>query len=114
MLFSMQALFVVNVLLLVIGPIITVVLLAFVIVATKKSDGGSCAPHTFRVVVDIILVGHVTEDGPKWNRIKTSSRVIVGWGRFWIALIVGILAHVGLVAGYININPHVSFSLQTC
>ena len=43
----------------------------------------------------------------KWHRVKQTSRVVLGWGRFWIALIVGILAHAGLVAGYVHLNPYV-------
>ncbi|TFY65290.1 hypothetical protein EVJ58_g2077 [Rhodofomes roseus] len=92
-LFSMTALFVLNVVLLVVGPIVTIVLFVFLVVTTKRSGSG-----------------HVAEDevpASKWHKVKKASRVILGWGRFWIALIVGILAHVGLVAGYINVNPYV-------
>ncbi|KZT72372.1 hypothetical protein DAEQUDRAFT_664218 [Daedalea quercina L-15889] len=95
-LFSMQALFVTNVVLLVIGPIVTIVLLAFLVIATKKSGSG--------------LAGHISEDevpANNWTKVKKASRIILGWGRFWIALIIGILTHVGLVAGYLNVNPYV-------
>ena len=53
-LFSMRVLFVVNVVLLVVGPIVTIVLLAFVIIATKKSDGKPYGLYDSHVGIDVL------------------------------------------------------------
>ena len=50
----MRALFVVNVVLLVVGPIVTIVLLAFVVIATKKSDGKPYESYVSHVGIDVL------------------------------------------------------------
>jgi hypothetical protein len=43
-----------------------------------------------------------------WSRVTNAVAIVVGWGRFWISLLITIGIHVGLVAGYVKINPYVS------
>ena len=50
----MRALFVVNVVLLVVGPIVTIVLLAFVVIATKKPDGKPYGSYVSHVGIDVL------------------------------------------------------------
>lgn len=35
----------------------------------------------------------------------------MGWGRFWLSLLIAILVNVGLVVGYVQINPNVSICI---
>ncbi|KAH9927741.1 uncharacterized protein B0H18DRAFT_1159691 [Fomitopsis serialis] len=97
-LFSTQALFVTNVVFLILGPIVAIVLLAFLVIVPKKSGSGHVAEAPQEIPTN------------KWTKVKKAGRVVLGWGRFWIALVVGILVHVGLVAGYLNLNPYVVYA----
>ncbi|CCM01529.1 uncharacterized protein FIBRA_03585 [Fibroporia radiculosa] len=95
-LFSLQSLLVTNIVMLVIAPITTLILLAMLFIVSKKS-------LQERAVEESIQSG-------SWTKGKKILRVILGWGRFWIALIVGIAAHVGLVVAFVKINPYVVHS----
>ena len=33
---------------------------------------------------------------------------LMGWGRFWLSLLITILVNTGLIVGYAKINPNVS------
>ena len=88
-------LFVTNVVFLVLGPISTVVLLAWVFVLSKK---------------------HARADAPEpavstaaWDKVKQVLITALGWGRFWIALFISVALHIGFSAGFIQLNPFVSF-----
>ncbi|CAL1711704.1 unnamed protein product [Somion occarium] len=90
--FSRSALFATNIVLLILGPISVVILLAWVIVLSKI---------------------HRSSDAPEedlstaWAKVKKVLITALGWGRFWIALVLCIAAHVGLVVGYVKLNPFV-------
>ena len=73
-LFSMGALFVVNVVLLVIGPIVTIALLAFVVVATKKSESKPCAPHNHHAGADVSQLNVLQRTSCPWTNGTESSR----------------------------------------
>ncbi|KAJ4471542.1 hypothetical protein J3R30DRAFT_3526281 [Lentinula aciculospora] len=57
------------------------------------------------------------QNDSKWvkakHRVGGSSRVLWKHGRFWIALIVTIGAQIGLVAGFINLNPFVVYRVPS-
>lgn len=115
-LFSLRSLFVTNVIFLVVSPVITLVLLAMVYIASEKSPRElfTCAPLDR---ADELHNNHIEERAAEeraqsgdWSRFKKVSRILLGWSHFWIALVVGVLAHVGLVEGFVQINPYVSSS----
>lgn len=37
-------------------------------------------------------------------------RALLGWERFWVALGVAVLIHVGFIAAFVKLNPNVSSS----
>ena len=88
------ALFVTNVVFLVLGPISTVALLAWVFVLSKK---------------------HARADAPEpdvstpWAKVKQVLITALSWGRFWIALFISVALHIGFSAGFIQLNPFVSY-----
>ena len=90
------ALFVTNVVFLVLGPISTVVLLAWVFVLSKKHTGAE-APE-----LDV---------STPWAKVKQVLITALGWGRFWIALLISVALHIGFSAGYITKNYFVSYTL---
>ena len=89
-------LFVTNVVFLVLGPISAVVLLAWVFVLSRK---------------------HARAEAPEpdvsaaWARVKQVLITALGWGRFWIALLISVALHIGFSAGYVTKNPFVSYTL---
>ncbi|KAI0071085.1 hypothetical protein K474DRAFT_1630985 [Panus rudis PR-1116 ss-1] len=93
--FTRTSVFVTNVVLLILGPISVIVLLAWVFVLDKKHEGSS-APE---------------EESP-WTKVKKVLTKAIGWGRFWLAFVVCIAAHAGLVAGYVKLNAFVVYGHQ--
>lgn len=91
--FPLRSLFIANVAFLVIGPIVILILLGMVLLAFAKTPQEHAAEE------------QVQHD--KWAKTKIVLRQAFGWSRFWIALVVGIAAHVGLVAGFVHLNPYV-------
>lgn len=49
------------------------------------------------------------EENTLWHRLKSIIATLMGWGRFWISLVVTIGAHAGLIVGYVKLNPYVRF-----
>ncbi|KZS99766.1 uncharacterized protein LAESUDRAFT_765215 [Laetiporus sulphureus 93-53] len=92
-LFSLHSLFVTNVIFLVIGPLTTFVLLVVLRFGTKKPSEERAAEQ------------HATSG--TWVRTKEVLRVLIAWSRFWVALILGVAAQIGVVAGYLSVNPYV-------
>ncbi|KAH9949297.1 hypothetical protein B0H21DRAFT_147569 [Amylocystis lapponica] len=93
--FSLRALFVTNVVMLVVGPIVALLLLGWVLI---KSG-------TFSRSRD-----HSSPELSGWAKAKKIMTGALCWGKFWIALIIGVAAHIALVAGYVHLNPYVVHS----
>ncbi|TCD67779.1 hypothetical protein EIP91_011965 [Steccherinum ochraceum] len=92
--FPRRYLFIVDVVLLILGPISVLVLLGWVLVLSQK--------HTNAGLPD--------QEPNTWPKIKKILVTALGWGRFWISLAIAILAQVGLVIGYVKLNPFVAHS----
>ncbi|OBZ69777.1 Vacuolar membrane protease [Grifola frondosa] len=95
-LFSLHALFVTNVILLVIGPITILALFVWMLVVSQQ-------------LANLRSTALSREVG-KWTKFKKLSTVILGWSRFWIALLIGAAVHFGLVLGYVKLNPYIVHS----
>ncbi|KAI0919190.1 hypothetical protein AcW1_003359 [Taiwanofungus camphoratus] len=95
-LFPLRALFVTNVVLLSVGPVVTLVLLAMILLAPKKSSVPQASERNHAI--------------GRWAKARQVLGILNGWGRFWIAVAVGAAAHVCLVVGYINLNPYIVHS----
>ncbi|OCH89411.1 Zn-dependent exopeptidase [Obba rivulosa] len=91
--FPLQALFVTNVVLLVVGPISVIGLLVWVILVARKQDEGTAVNDSV--------------SGAKWKKIL---KYVFDWGRFCIMFIVGAAAEVALVVGYVKLNPYIIHS----
>ncbi|TFK50887.1 Zn-dependent exopeptidase [Heliocybe sulcata] len=88
-LLALRTEFVLDVILLVLGPI-SLIVLGALIYARKQRERANA-----------LMVGEHIVPKKHWAR---------GWGRFWLALLVGIGAQVGLVAGFVNLNPFIIHS----
>ena len=44
-------------------------------------------------------------DDPKW---RLAVKALLGWERFWIALVFAALIHVVFGVGFVKVNPYVS------
>lgn len=110
--FSFRALFVTDVIFLVIGPLVVLGLLAWVFILTKRAHGKRLAISMTRQPLLTIIAVHLHSETPSeptmWHRLRLVLAKVLGWGRFWFSLIVTIGVNVGIVAGYVKINPHVS------
>ncbi|EKM53681.1 uncharacterized protein PHACADRAFT_125584 [Phanerochaete carnosa HHB-10118-sp] len=99
--FSLRALLIVHVILLIIGPSIVLGLLAWVLVLRKDTR---------------MKLGHSHNDSAEertaWQRLKLVLARLMGWGRFWLSLLIAILVNVGLVVGYVQINPNIIYSKE--
>lgn len=84
-------LFVVNITLLVLGPIIVLAMLLLTIFTAKKQRTAEGRPAP----------------GARSGGIKGLILALLGWARFWITLAVAALVHVVLCIAYINLNPFV-------
>ncbi|OSC97539.1 hypothetical protein PYCCODRAFT_1419229 [Trametes coccinea BRFM310] len=83
----------INIALLVIGPLSTIALVVWVILASKKRSDMEAVPTEH------------TES--KW---RLMTRAVLGWERFWIALIFTALVHVALTIGFLHLNPNIVHS----
>ncbi|KAI0351985.1 Zn-dependent exopeptidase [Trametes cingulata] len=92
-LLSLNSMYIGNIVLLVLGPLSTIGLLIWVILAAKK-----------RSELEAIPASH---EEPRW---RTIVKGLLGWERFWIALIIAILVHVGLSVGFLKLNPNIVHS----
>ncbi|GBE82458.1 Vacuolar membrane protease [Sparassis crispa] len=95
-LFSLNSLYVTNIVFLAMGPVVILALLGWVIVASNKASSSQTEGS------------NMTREG--WAKAKKFLTAVMGWGRFWLALAVGIIAQVGLVIGFVKINPYVVHS----
>ncbi|KDQ61200.1 hypothetical protein JAAARDRAFT_32197 [Jaapia argillacea MUCL 33604] len=96
-LFSLRSLIITDIILLVVGPILLVVL--FLYIYTKNKQQRQSDPTTNGV--------HGTHESRLRNVLRKWPR---GWGRFWVCVLVGVLAQVGLVVGYVKFNPFIIHS----
>ncbi|KAI9061387.1 hypothetical protein FKP32DRAFT_1576122 [Trametes sanguinea] len=83
----------INIALLVIGPLSTIALAIWVVLASKKRSDMQAVPAEH------------TES--KW---RLMSRAVLGWERFWVALIFTALVHVALTIGFLNLNLNIVHS----
>ncbi|KAI0364003.1 Zn-dependent exopeptidase [Pilatotrama ljubarskyi] len=95
-LLPLNSLYLGNIVLLVLGPLSTIGLLVWVILTAKK--------RSVLAEMEAIPASH---EEPRW---RTVVKGLLGWERFWIALIVAILAHVGLSVGFLKLNPNIVHS----
>ncbi|RDX48595.1 hypothetical protein OH76DRAFT_1352007 [Lentinus brumalis] len=95
-LFSLDAFYIFNIVFLVIGPLSAIGLIAWVMLASKQHS----TPESVSA----------TSDHSKMGKLRLALKSLAGWERFWIALIIGVLADVGLVSGYVHLNPYVIHS----
>ena len=106
----MDAFYVFNIVFLVIGPLSTIGLIAWVMLASKQHTGEFIACF-LGLGVDFPLAPEsvsVTSDHSKMAKLKLAVKALAGWERFWVALVVAVLVHVGLIAGFVHLNPYVS------
>ncbi|KAK7691951.1 hypothetical protein QCA50_005356 [Cerrena zonata] len=89
---SRTALFITNIVFLVLGPISTAVLLAWVLVLSNKQTNSNIPEE---------------DVSSTWVKVKKVLFTALGWGRFWIALLVSVAVHTGFCVGYIKLNPFV-------
>ncbi|CDO78073.1 hypothetical protein BN946_scf184708.g7 [Trametes cinnabarina] len=89
----MDTLYGINVALLVLGPLSTIALAVWVILAAKKRSNLEGVPAE-----------HIE---PRW---KFLVKTLLGWERFWVALILTALVHVALTVGFLRLNPYVGLS----
>ncbi|EPQ55262.1 hypothetical protein GLOTRDRAFT_61175 [Gloeophyllum trabeum ATCC 11539] len=88
-LLTLRAEFILDVILLVLGPI-TLIIFGVLIYARRQRERANA-----------LMVGERAVPDKHWAR---------GWGRFWLALVLGIGAQVGLVVGYVHLNPFIIHS----
>ncbi|THG93134.1 hypothetical protein EW026_g8021 [Hermanssonia centrifuga] len=91
--FSLRTLFVLNVVLLILGPLVVIGLLAWVLILSNK--------YARRYEEPELTQG---------DRLKRVLVAAMGWGRFWLALLLAIGLHISLVAGYVKLNPFIFHS----
>lgn len=110
LLFSMDAFYAFNIVFLVIGPLSAIGLIAWVILASKQHIGKFIACFLELNVHPPLAPESVsvTSDHSKMAKLKLTVKALAGWERFWIALVVAVLVHVGLIAGFVHLNPYVS------
>ncbi|KAH8103501.1 hypothetical protein BXZ70DRAFT_926000 [Cristinia sonorae] len=95
--FPRRYLFIVNIALLVVGPISVFIFLAWVLILSAKYTNA----------------GLPEEHHDTWTKTKKVILTTLGWGRFWFAIVICILCQVGLVAGFVKLNPFVVHSYPT-
>ncbi|KAI0796781.1 hypothetical protein C8Q75DRAFT_742209 [Abortiporus biennis] len=93
LIFPIRYLLVTNIIVLVIGPIAVLILLGWVVFLSTRHIGSTHPSHT-----------------DTWARVKTVLSTLLGWGRFWLALLIGIAAQIGVVVGYVKLNPFIIHS----
>ncbi|KAI0090888.1 hypothetical protein BDY19DRAFT_938120 [Irpex rosettiformis] len=90
---SRKALFALHVTFLVIGPLTVLALFAWVLILTR---------NPFVVESD--------EPVTPWKRVLNALATVIGWGRFWLSLLITIGVNIGFVAGYVKLDPYVIYS----
>lgn len=55
--------------------------------------------------------GQPDQERDTWAKVKKFLTTVLGWGRFWLSVVICILANIGLVVGYVKLNSFVSCSL---
>ncbi|TBU56297.1 hypothetical protein BD310DRAFT_931826 [Dichomitus squalens] len=93
LLFSMDAFYAFNILFLIIGPMSTVGLLAWVILSAKHHSSVDSVSE------NVVPPGFA-------GKLKVAVKALAGWERFWLALIVSVVAHTALVAAFVKLNPY--------
>ena len=59
------------------------------------------------------LVEGETVRYPGWKaKSRLALKTVAGWISFWIALVVGVLVHTGLITGFTKLNPYVRSRLD--
>ncbi|KAI0827758.1 hypothetical protein BC628DRAFT_1317988 [Trametes gibbosa] len=91
--FKQSSFYAFNIALLVLGPLVTLGLITCVVLASKKRSQAQPIPAS-----------HIE---PKW---RTLIKALLGWERFWVALLVAVLVHVGFVAAFLKVNPNIVHS----
>ncbi|KAI0669436.1 hypothetical protein C8Q78DRAFT_1080139 [Trametes maxima] len=89
----MSSVYAANIVLLILGPLSTIGLFVWVVLAAKKRSQIETIP--------------TSRDEPKW---RIAVRALLGWERFWVSVIFAVLVHVGVVAGFLNLNPNIVHS----
>ncbi|KAI0645003.1 hypothetical protein C8Q79DRAFT_1001599 [Trametes meyenii] len=89
----MSSVYAANIVLLVLGPLSTIGLLVWVVLAAKKRSQFEATP--------------ASHNEPKW---RIAAKALLGWERFWVSLVFAALVQVGLVAGFLNLNPNIVHS----
>ncbi|KAI0688998.1 hypothetical protein BC835DRAFT_1441523 [Cytidiella melzeri] len=90
---SARALFALHVTFLVLGPIVVIGMLAWVLVLNRDP-----------------LVIQSGEPPKAWTKVSNALATIMGWGRFWISLVITIGVHAGFIVGYVKLNPYIIYS----
>ena len=107
----MDAVYVFNIVFLIIGPISAVGLLAWVVLSAKRQASKShTSPYASSWLIDSLAVDSVSENIiPRGSaaKLKAALKALAGWERFWIALIVSALAHTALIIAFVTLNPYV-------
>ncbi|KAI1790376.1 hypothetical protein LXA43DRAFT_512127 [Ganoderma leucocontextum] len=97
LLFSMDAFYASNIVFLIVGPISTIGLLAWVVLAAKEHS-------SVDTISENVAARGVT------GKFKLAAKALAGWERFWVALIVSALAHALLVTAFVHLNPYIIHS----
>ncbi|KAI0753377.1 hypothetical protein C8Q80DRAFT_1151837 [Daedaleopsis nitida] len=95
-LFPMDGIYAFNIVSLVLGPLSTIGLIAWVILSSKE-----------HVAIDTPIG---VADHSRFAKVKLASKALAGWCRFWIALVIAALAQTALITGYLHLNPYIIHS----
>jgi len=106
--FSLEALFITNVILLCTGPIL-LLLLAYWKHIVRLSTRGIRYRHSARANGDGIQES-VTYGGRALEALKRFGPGFWNSTKFWVALVISVGLQAALIAGYVHLNPFVSFS----
>ncbi|KAI0765712.1 hypothetical protein BD413DRAFT_481922 [Trametes elegans] len=105
-LLSQKSVYATNIVFLVIGPLSTIGLAIWVVLASKKRSRESII--TILAICEEQLESvPPAHDEPRWRFLV---KLALGWERFWMALIFTALVHAGLIAGFLNLNPYIVHS----
>ncbi|KAI0343578.1 hypothetical protein BDW22DRAFT_1356037 [Trametopsis cervina] len=85
---SAQALFALHVTFLIVGPVVVIGMLAWLLTLARE-----------HLVID------ASEPTNHWSKITKTLSTVLGWGRFWISLLITIGVHAGIIAGFVKLNP---------
>lgn len=101
-------LFVIDVILLIVGPVSVLLLLGWVLKLSQEYTG------TWILLTTCIIISYTTLDtgilpsqDPTCTRVKKIVITALRWGRFWISPVITVLTQIVLVVGYVKLNPFV-------